>query len=396
MNKRGLILIFLFVIGSVGALAPAYAAENSSHTVTLSMDPPHNLDKGEVYVDLGMNRTTIIDEEVTDVISFWFYLDCALSAWSGYAPGILGSGWQMENWYWDTPNDIVANPELPLYNETRFAGQLNVYLDDYSLGLSNADWSASSINTYQEITIDLDEGWHYITVVAGELVSDSDHTEFNYEFAKDQISFYVGMQGDSTGEHFGEATYNTVNLIATPTLAADLGQSFNYSDVAALRVIAEPVTLAQTVALGTESKPVITDVEANYNSSTGDLTIFDSNDYGPLDLFVPGASGPTNISLFVNDGPQVFGTEATLYRGVNYVYCVVFGIAPDAYSVGWLSSRVEAEFAGLVGIPGVYIDTAIFKITVGLDLAGLGFGIFISVSMLGLVTALFVMRRRRK
>ncbi|NPD89811.1 MAG: hypothetical protein HGN29_13950 [Asgard group archaeon] len=392
MNKRGLILIFLFVIASVGALAPAYAAENSTNTVNLTFDPPHNLVKGEVFVELGMERHYDSDTE-TDDISFWFYFDCAISAWSGYAPGILGYGWQMEYWYWDVPN---TDPELPLYNETRFAGQLNVMLDDYSLGLSNADWSAVEINNFQAITIELETGWHYLTVVAGELVSDSDHEEFEYQFAKDQIRFYVGRKGEAPSAYFEEAPYNTANFIATPTLAADMGQGFNYSNTAEIRVLVEPSAVPDvSVALGTENKPVVVDVEALYNSSTGDLTIFDSNGYGPLDLFEPGASGPSNISWIINDGPLIFGTEGVLDKGVNYVYCVVFGIAPDPYSVGWLGSRVEAEYSGLVGIPSVYIDTAIFILTVGIVEAGPNFGIFISVSMLGLVTALFVMRRRK-
>ncbi|MCG3221701.1 MAG: hypothetical protein H7641_10010 [Candidatus Heimdallarchaeota archaeon] len=408
MNKRGLILIFLFVIASIGALAPAYAAESSTNIVNLSYGAPHNLDKGEVYVDLSLESYYDVELDTYD-ISFWFFVDCAISGWSGYFPGLLGYGWQMEYWYWDTPNDIIANPDLPLYNETRYAGQLVVMLDDYSLGLSNADWSAVNISTYQDITIELETGWHYITVIAGELVSDDEHTEFDYQFAKDQVRFYIGKKGDAPAAYFEEATYNTANLIATPTLAADMGQAFNYSNTAEIRVLTEPTAIAdQTVALGTEKKPVTVDVEALYNSSTGDLTLFDSDGfegfwYGPLSLFEPGTSGPTNISWIVNDGPQIFGDEATLYKGLNYVYCVVFGIAPDPYSVGWLASatangglgRVEPALRGLVGIPGVYIDTAIFMITVGLDEAGPNFGIFISVSILGLVTALFVMRRRK-
>ncbi len=408
MNKRGLILIFLFVIASVGAMAPAYAAESSTNIVNLRYDSPHNVDMGEVYVDLSMESYYDVELDTWDV-AFWYFFDCAISGWSGYFPGVLGYGWQMEYWWFDPLNDQTQYPTLPMYNETRFAGQMVVLLDDYNLGLGNAGFSGTSIDTYQEITIELETGWHYITVIAGELVSDRDHTEFDYQLVKDQVRFYVGKKGDAPGAYFEEAAYTTANFIATPTLSEDLGQAFNYSNVAEISIIATPAVADLTAALGTENKPVVVDVETIYNSSTGDLTMFDSDGfesfyYGPLSLMEPGAAGPTNITWVINDGPLINDDEAVLYKGLNYVYCVVFGIALDKYSVGYMASatangglgRIDPSLRGLCGVPGLYIDTAIFRVAVGMEEAGPNFGIFISVSMLGLVTALFVMRRRRK
>jgi hypothetical protein len=247
-------------------------------------------------------------------------------------------------------------------------------------------------DTWQDIALTLETGWHYITVIAAEMVSDRDHTEFEWQYAKDQIKFYIGYEGDDPVAAVGPAMYNTANLLATATPSLEMGQAFNYSNWDEIRVLAEPVAEyeTQSVALGTEKKPIAVDVEMIYNSSAGEADFYDSGWGGPALDFIGGHTGHSNISWVVNDGPIIFGDEAPLVKGINYVYGLVWGLQPDSGSVyfsqlGFLPAP----------IPNVGVDIAIFTISVGLEEVGFGFGIFISVSILGLVSALFVMRRRK-
>ncbi|MHA1953574.1 MAG: hypothetical protein ACXAAM_03905 [Candidatus Heimdallarchaeaceae archaeon] len=395
MNKRGLILVFLFVIASIGVIAPTYAAENSSKTVNIQYGGPHLEDKGEVYVDLVFVQDYDANLDSHD-LSFFFYYDLAMTIWAapefyGYTVGSYGAGEPQVYWWYDTPNNQTLYPTLPMYNETRFGGYLNVMLDDYSLGISNYDPGVSEPDTWQDIPLTLDTGWHYLTVIAAEMVSDRDHTEFEWQYAKDQIKFYIGLEGDAPVAAVGPAMYNTVNLIATATPSMDMGQAFNYSAYDEIRILVEPVTGTQSVALGTENKPIAIDLEFNYNSSSGEADFIDTAWAGPALEFNGGHTGESNISWVVNDGPIMFGDEATLYTGINYVYGLVWGLQPDSGSVYFWQLGIIPEGP----IPNVGVDIAIFTISVGLEEAGFGFGIFISVSILGLVTALFVMRRRK-
>ena len=396
MNKRGLILVFLFVIASFGVIAPTYAAENSSKTVNIQYGAPHNVDEGGLSVDLVFVQDYDPYLDKHD-LSFFFYYDLAMTIWAapffyGYAVGSYGGGAPQVDWWYETPNDQTLYPTLPMYNETRFGGYLNVMLDDYSLGLSNFDPSVLEADTWQDITLTLETGWHYITVIAAEMISDRDHTEFEWVYAKDQVRFYIGYEGEEPAAAVGPAMYNTVNFIATALPSLDMGQAFNYSNWDEIRVLVEPVVIyeTQSVALGTEKKPLVTDVELIYNSSAGEADFYESGWGGPALDFVGGNTGESNISWVINDGPIIFGDEGTLYKGINYVYGLVWGLQPDSGSVffsqlGYLPAP----------IPNVGVDIAIFTISVGLAEAGFGFGIFISVSILGLVSALFVMRRRK-
>jgi hypothetical protein len=396
MNKRGLILVFLFVIASFGVIAPTYAAENSTKTVNIQYGGPHLADEGEVYVDLVFVQDYDPVNDEHD-LSFFFYYDLAMTIWAapefyGYAVGSYGAGEPQVYWYYDTPNNQTLYPTLPMYNETRFGGYLNVMLDDYSLGISNFDPGVMEPDTWQDIALTLETGWHYITVIAAEMVSDRDHTEFEWQYAKDQIKFYIGYEGDDPVAAVGPAMYNTANLLATATPSLEMGQAFNYSNWDEIRVLAEPVAEyeTQSVALGTEKKPIAVDVEMIYNSSAGEADFYDSGWGGPALDFIGGHTGHSNISWVVNDGPIIFGDEAPLVKGINYVYGLVWGLQPDSGSVyfsqlGFLPAP----------IPNVGVDIAIFTISVGLEEVGFGFGIFISVSILGLVSALFVMRRRK-
>ena len=399
MNKRGLILVFLFVVASFGAFAPAYAAENSnSKTVNLQYGGPHLADEGEVYVDLVFVQDYDVNLDSHD-LSFFFFFDVALTIWAapefnGYAVGSYGGGEPQVFWWYDTPNNQTLYPTLPMYNETRFGGYLNVMLDDYSLGISNFDPSVMEPDTYQDIPLTLETGWHYLTVIAAEMVSDRDHTEFEWVYAKDQIQFYIGLEGDEPVAAVGPAEYNTVNFIATAKPSAEMGQAFNYSAYDEIRVLAEPNPIydTQSVALGTENKPISVDVELFYNSSSGDPDFIDTAWAGPALEFDGGHTGDSNISWIINNGPIIFGADAegTLYTGVNYVYGLVWGLQPDSGSVFYYQLGIIPA-----PIPNVGVDIAIFTVFVGLDEAGFGFGIFISVSILGLASALFVMRRRK-
>ena len=96
--------------------------------------------------------------------------------------------------------------------------------------------------------------------------------------------------------------------------------------------------------------------------------------------------GPSNYTWFVNDGNMYFGDDfdIALSKGSNYVWFIVFGFKSDDYSLVYGNPS-----------PAMATDTAVFRVNVGVvTQTGMGFGILISVSMLGLVSALILRRRK--
>jgi hypothetical protein len=392
MNKRGLILIFLFVIASVGAMAPAYAAEINTENQITFQTGAHNVTMGEVFVDVLLD--VYIDEFTGETVyAFMFYYDVALTVWGapliyGYGDATYGSGQPQVDWYY-TPVNTFPGLDY-MYNESRFGGTWNVMLDDYSLGLSNFNPSGDFPDTIQDITLVLDSGWHTVTVIACELISDGNRTTMEYEYSADQVRFYVGYAGEEPNAAWDDAPYNNVTLESTAVLASELGQAFNYSDVGELRPVAEPIPEleTQTFDLGTEDEPILAEVGFIYNATTG---IPDFGDYGlgPYVNFTGHNDGPSDVIWCVNDILAVEADEYPLHTGVNYIYGVLSGFQADQWSWDYWPDGIG------FGVPNVIMDVAIFTISVGMDEAGPTYGIFISVSIFGLVCALYLMRRRK-
>jgi hypothetical protein len=393
MNKKGLILIFLFVM-SMTAVAAVSNASNSNDKVeiTLRYYPNHYVDMGYVWVEF--DERILTDNNVLgvgDILNFAFFYDVAVITWAA-ASQVFESGWATDAWWACPENNVTEGYQgSDLYNCTRFAGMLNVMLDDYDLGMSNFDISSSgNANTYQDFTLQLDIGWHFLTVMGAELVSDANHTTWEWQYSKDDIQFYVGETRKEVPSLIEEARWNFVQVNTEAVGSEDLGQAYNWTDFYDFpHPVAEPVSGVNqdSIEVGVEgADPIISEVEAQYNASDMPLGLV-SGSYGVMfaDVF---QMGPSNYSWFINNGDLNFGNNINLplSKGINYVWFIVFGFKSDDYSLLYGNPS-----------PSLAADTVVFRLYVGVPVepTGPSYVIFISVSILGLVTALYLMRRRK-
>jgi len=390
MNKKGLILIFLFVVASVGVVALTNAKTSDNKVdVTLRYYPNSYVDMGYLWVEFDER---ILDDNMVfgqdDVIHFAFYYDVPVITWASQSQ-VPGNGWQTDEWFYCPPNNWTAGYQgTDIYNCTRYAGMLNVMLDDYDLGMSNFDISASTAaNTYQDISLSLDVGWHFLTVIAAELDSDGNHTTWEWNFVKDQIKFYVGETKDDVPNLIEDARNNFVHVNATPVESADLNQNFSWTSFYDfMHPVAEPASDAYFSQEYIEEggTPAVANVEVQYNATDMPLGLV-SGPYGSMFASIF-QMGPSNYTWFVNDGNMYFGDDfdIALSKGSNYVWFIVFGFKSDDYSLVYGNPS-----------PAMAADTAVFRVNVGVvTQTGMGFGILISVSMLGLVSALILRRRK--
>ncbi len=395
MNKKGLILIFLFVVSTVGFVALSNAATDDNKVdVTINYVPSAYIDMGYCWVEFDarfLDDNTVFGEN--DVISFSFSYDVAIEAWFGaVAPG---GGLQTDAWFFEEQNNWTAGyTGTDLYNSTRFTGTLDVILDGYDLGMSNFDVGADG-GTYQDIPIQLDIGWHYLTISAAELVSDANHTEWFWNYSYDSKRFYVGENKDVVPTLVVNAYFNDVDVLANQVASQDLpSQGYNITDwLDVPRPVAEAVFATQysEVDEGIEGANVTASIEANFNASDTNLNLVANIDGVVMDNIYE--MGPMTYMWIINNGGMDIANDTYepetltgLNVGQNYVYFIVYGFTADdiALDYGHAAPRVQH-------------DVAIFHIWVGELPAstGLGFGIFISVSILGLAAALYFVRRRK-
>jgi hypothetical protein len=277
----------------------------------------------------------------------------------------------------------------------------NVMLDDYDLGMSNFYLDEDNGN-YQEIRLNLEVGWHYLTVVAAEMVSDANHTEFHWEYAKDQVVFYVAEDRGDVPPLIEDALYNEVELVATEVLSENLGQYYEWIDWSSnIRPVAEAAApVYQTIDVAPETAPVVTEANVNFNASDNDWEVYDGaygSNYVDLDTM-----GHYTYLWFVNNGPGqnrgngswwiddeevwLVGEDTQpLKKGQNFIFFCLFGNKIDDY----------AQLYGEAS-PSVGHDLAVMRIFVGEEIteSGFGFGILISVSILGLVSYAFMRKRK--
>ena len=425
MNKKGLILIFLFVVSTVGFVALSNAATDSKVEVTVNYIPTNYIEMGYCWVEFDqrfIDDNTVVGQN--DDIYFSFSYDVAIEAWGwGGSAGadVYGGGVQPNDWFYCDENNVTEGYEGNVkYNETRFAGMIDVILDGYDMGMSNFGLR-DHLGTYQEIVLQLDIGWHYLTISAAELVSDANHTEWRWDYSTDEKRFYVGANKDVIPTPLELAYFNNVDVSKTAVLSEDLPLN-GYEITGFLdnpRPIAEPnVTLQdQTqLVLGVEGSEVTNDIHAIYYASdTTDIDLVSSgagaiyndvNEMGPhtttwrvnnqpavmwngsayldasgVSYNETSAAYENNIGL-VSDSNILHG----LVYGQNYVYFTVYGMAIDDLGL----------YYGFP-VPRIVTDVAIFSLWIGPqpESTGLNFGILISVSILGLAAALYFVRRRK-
>ena len=388
MNKKGLIFLFLFVVSTVSAITLTNAEQGDNKVeITIDYVPSAWVPSDEVYVEF--DTRFIGDNDVfteQDVLHFAFFYDVAVIAWASYL-FTLGNGWQTDEWFYEPQNNVSAGyTGSDLYNTTRYAGMFNLMLDDYDLGMSNF-WLDEDNGNYQEIRLNLDVGWHYLTVVAAEMVSDANHTEFHWTYAKDQVVFYVAEDRTDVPPLIEDALYNTVELVATAVDSEDLGQYYSWTEwLDNPRPVAEAASpVYQTVDVALEGAPVVTEVFVNYNASNNPIELYDGamgSNYVGMDTM-----GLLTYMWYVNnaDWNNMSTTQAPLKKGQNFIFFNLFANKADDYA------QLYGEAA-----PAVGHDLAVMRVFIGEEAVptGLGFGILISVSMLGLVSYAFLRKRK--
>ena len=388
MNKKGLIFMFLFVVSTVSAVALS-TAEQGDNTVEITIDyvPSAYVPSGEVYVEfdsrfIGNNDVFTVD----DILHFAFFYDVAVVSWASFLY-TTGNGWQPDDWFYAAENNVTAGyTGSDIYNVTRYAGMFNLMLDDYDLGMSNFYLDEDGGN-YQEIRLNLDVGWHYLTIVAAELVSDANHTEgFHWEYAKDQVVFYVAQDRADVPPLIEDALYNSVELVATAVDSEDLGQYYSWDGwLDSPRPIAEAqTTVYQTIPVALEGTPVVTEANVIFNASDNPWECV-SGVYGSVYVDLD-TMGEYTYMWYVNDADwnNMTTTVAPLKKGQNFIFFSLFGAKVDDYA------QAYGEAA-----PSIGHDLAVMRIFVGEPAStGLGFGILISVSMLGLVSYAFLRKRK--
>ncbi len=410
MNKKGLIFVLLFVVSAIGVVAFTDAKTNDNKVnVTINYYPNCYVDMGGVFVDIDkrlLADTMVFTED--DIIDFMFYYDLAFVSFAGGASA-YGGGSQPDDWFYEP-----QNPDLT-YNETRLAGAMTVFLDGYDIGNSNFAIEAVPANTYQDISIALDVGWHYLTIVLSELVSNDTRTEWHWEYAQDQVSFYVAENRDdlSTYRNFAD---NMAEIAVEAVESMDLFGYYNWTDGgwADIRPSAEaaqytddtlPNELLQYVDPATDANA---SVHVVYNASDTELGLI-AGGYGVMfaDIFSVGPSNYTWIST--NQGLQFDETAFSLINGENYIYFIVSGLRADDYSLHYLNYYpamrhatvtfkivVDVEPEESTETSTVTTETTIVTTETQIETTktGLLFGILISVSMVGLVVAVFLRRRK--
>ncbi len=412
MNKKGLIFVLLFVVSAIGVVAFTDAKTNDNKVnLTIKYYPDCYVDMGGVFVDI--DKRLLADNMLfteDDIIDFMFYYDLAFVSFAAGGVNAYGDGWQPDNWFYDEAD------ENGTYTETRLAGQMTTFLDGYDLGQSNFDIGGSQANTYQDITIALDVGWHYLTIVLSELVSNDTHTEWHWEYAQDQVRFYVAENRDDTPTLRVDAE-NMAIIDVEAVESMDLFGYYNWADGgwADIRPSAEAAQYTDDTLPDERNQYVDPATGANasihviYNASDTELVLINAT-YGTMFANVYSV-GPNNYTwLSTNQKLQFDETPLDLVIGVNYVYFIVSGLRADDYSVAYANPY-----------PALRHATVIFKVVVGIEPeettetetitesttivtnttiiestteTGPLFGILISVSMVGLVAAVFLRRRK--
>ncbi|MHA1204777.1 MAG: hypothetical protein ACTSSL_07530, partial [Candidatus Heimdallarchaeaceae archaeon] len=225
-------------------------------------------------------------------------------------------------WFYEEPD------ENGLYNETRFSGMLNGYLDDYDLGLT--DFDPYEGNTTQEVTITLEEGWHTFTVVAAEYISDNTHTEFHWEWVKDQVSFYLTSDTSLTEAPAVKTSKTNLEFHSIAKNSEDMDNGFEWTSIWNVRPIAEPAAYAD-LEISTKQDVNLT---AYYNTTWQELKLADYVwDCGFVDMYSMGYGDVAWFNTAINNS-LVQATEGTipLNRGVNYVVFAVVGFHAFDYA----------------------------------------------------------------
>ncbi|MHA1814616.1 MAG: hypothetical protein ACTSX1_01295, partial [Candidatus Heimdallarchaeaceae archaeon] len=351
MNKKYVFLLAMIMLSTFSAFANSEEQETKLVSVTLKMAPICAYDLGP-SLSVEFNRSIMEDDQVyttDDEVWYGFNIDIAEDT---LFTDIVEDSF-VNQWYFNEP-DVYG-----VYNITRLQGNFNLYLDNIDLGISNIG-SYYGINTTQDIAVTLEEGWHLLTIIAGEVVSDIYHTTFNWEWDKDTVYFYVSEDLIDNPPERKQAT-NVCDVKSYPTPADELVNHFEWTwnDI---RVATElhnndVSTLSQTLLRSADDAYV----EVSYNYSTYPLALVEDSGFAVFQSLHH--LGPGLSFWWVNDGDlsQADENSFQLISSNNYVYFAAIGMKPH-------NNFVHSETT----IPRVEISSRVF--TIINDVSGVSYG----------------------
>ena len=274
----------------------------------------------EVYVEF--NDTMLPDNQVFgvgDTVWFSFFYDVAEFRLTA---DVNWSWSQANNWYFDEED------QYGVYQETRFLGILNVYIDDKDFGLSNIETFGDSVNTTQRIldTV-LTKGWHLITVFAAEYVSDPTRTTMYWQSSKDEKWFYVSEEATDIAPSRVE-TQAKVTVKANPITHEEWVPPFDWNFIYIWPRTDKTANTKYETTLTQEGQEA--HIETLYNVSMNTMVLNETNISGSLLAVFEDSDhmGEGTVFWWTNDGPVTSDLQANfeLNRGENFVYFAVVGL----------------------------------------------------------------------
>ena len=386
VNKmRKTIIILTLMITSLVINQNSVTAEVQPESIPVNFKFVHasRSDLGD-YVAVEFNDTLMPDNQVygpEDTVWFGFTFDVAEFRLD---PNEITDRSQANYWYF-------AEQESGVYNETRFQGILNVYLDGTNFGLSNIQIGYyNQINTTQDLWQNyLTPGWHILTVFAAEYVSNAQRTEMFWQTAKDEKWFYVTLDQEDTDmtPPARETSEEMISVKANPLRSDEWYPTFDWDFVniypRARNNAETPISQVITQA-GQEVQ-----LQADFNVTTGSLMLTDTNSTGtPETVYYDPAHMGVGITFWwINDGPVTDDLQTTfeINKGDNFIYFTAIGFR--AY-----------EFAMLVYgiyIPRADIDSNVFIVTENIPTnTAFGFGSFVLTLGIFAIISIYLKKKR--
>ncbi|MHA1199585.1 MAG: hypothetical protein ACTSQF_09690 [Candidatus Heimdallarchaeaceae archaeon] len=380
MKKTTIILILITT--SLIINQNSVTAEIEPELVPISLKFVHasRYDLGE-QVAVEFNDTLMPDNEIygpNDTVWFSFTYDVA----EFRLDSSQSQDWSQANYWYFAEED-----EFGVYNETRFQGILNVYLDGTDFGLSNIHTFGDTINTTQDLWHEyLTPGWHLLTVLAAEYVSDPARTTMYWQTAKDEKWFYVSLDTE-IAPIARESSEETITVKANPLSSSEWEPAFDWEFLniwpRARRTVGSP--LSQEI---TEAGQGL-QVEADFNVTTGSLLLNDTTITGSPEsvYYDPAHMGDGTIYWWINDGPVTddLQTSFKLHKGQNFIYFAAIGF------------RVfYSYFYEVLNTPRADIDSNVFIVTESIptETAPFGFESFVLALGIFATISLFVKKKR--
>ena len=329
MNKKAIITLIIIT----SSIFMMYQSKTEANIKTIStklnlvFQSASNLNRDEVFVQF--NRTVLAEDTIFtsgEIINFSVEIDVADVALLDNEPT------QLDNWFFDEPDDFGR------YEETRMLGAFNIFLDDTDLGIYQSIYWGSSI---QELDVDLEEGWHWLTIFAAEYCSDITRSSLFWKWSKDQVRFYVCETEPEILPKI-EIVKNECQVKATPVDHSELlvyqndpfTWTYNYIFPRA-EISGDQSTSLEQILLRRRDDAYF---DVIFNASDTELSLVE--DEGRATFEDVNHMGYCTYYWWVNDGDPLNELEGTfnLNGGYNFVIFIVAGFSSfyDWYADGYV------------------------------------------------------------